>query len=83
MEGFREKIHYNYFHNGEKMSKDVVFFLARTSQKKITISFEHKDSFWLPYEEALQKVTFQNAKDILRKNISFLESIFIEFEKEI
>lgn len=75
MEGFREKIQYTYFHAGQKMSKDVIFFLARTSQKKITISFEHKGFLWLPYDEAVQKVTFENARSMLRKAETFMRKV--------
>ncbi len=75
MEGFREKIHYTYFHAGEKMSKDVIFFLAKTMQKKITISFEHKGFLWLPYDEALAKVTFENARNMLQKAERYLKKV--------
>lgn len=73
MEGFREKINYVYQRNGGPSSKDVIFFLARTAQKKVTISFEHKDSMWLPYKEALAKATYQKAKDLLQHAESFLK----------
>lgn len=73
IEGFRHKIHYFYHRNQELMSKDVIFFLARTTQKKVTVSFEHKGYIWLPYEEALDKITFQTAKDVLKKAENFLK----------
>lgn len=73
IEGFRDKIHYNYHHGPDLMSKDVIFFLARTTQKKVVISHEHKGSVWLPYNEAFQKITFQTAKDILKKAENFLK----------
>ncbi len=72
IEGFRHKIHYFYHRGAELMSKNVIFFLARTTQKKVTLSFEHKGYLWLPYEPALEKVTFQTAKDILKKAEKFL-----------
>jgi bis(5'-nucleosidyl)-tetraphosphatase len=72
IEGFREKIHYFYTFRGEKMSKDVIYFLARTTQKKVTISFEHKDFLWLPFDKAYEKTTFQSSKDLLRKAEVFL-----------
>jgi len=73
IEGYREKIHYDY-HRGENlMSKDVIYFLGRTRQKKVTISFEHKGSEWLPYDEALQKLTFASAKDLLKKAEGFMK----------
>lgn len=74
IEGFREKINYIYMHGAQKMSKDVTFFLARTTQKKITVSFEHKGHLWLPYKEAYEKTTFKTAKDILEKAEKFLKN---------
>jgi len=53
-------------------SKEVVFFLAKTSQKKVTISFEHKGAIWLPYREAHKMATFQTARDILKNAEKFL-----------
>lgn len=70
--GFREKIRYQYLRDTKYSSKEVIFFLARTTQKKITISFEHQGSLWLPYEEALQKITYQQAKNVLEKAEKFL-----------
>lgn len=67
IEGFREKMHYFFMMKGVKISKYVTFFLARTSQKKVTISFEHRDALWLPYEEAYQKLTFEKGKEFLAK----------------
>lgn len=73
IEGFRHVIHYNYHRGAQLMSKDVIFFLVRTTQKKVVISHEHKGSLWLPYGEALEKITFQTAKDILKKAENFLK----------
>ena len=73
IEGFRHKIHYNYHRGPELMSKDVIFFLARTTQKKVTISHEHKGSIWLPYEEASKRITFETARDLLKKAENFLK----------
>lgn len=67
VDGYRHKIEYNYKRHGQLRYKDVIFFLAKTRQKKINLSFEHQGSLWLPYESAYQKLTFENAKDLLKK----------------
>ena len=67
IEGYRQKIEYVYRHAGSVRNKDVIFFLARTTQKKISISHEHQGSLWLPYHEAMAKLTFENAKNLLKK----------------
>jgi len=50
-----------------------VFFLGETGTKDIKISFEHKGSLWLPYAEALSKVTFENARKVLTLAEKFMQ----------
>ena len=73
IEGYREEMEYTYKREGKPSHKQVVFFLARTSQKKVTISFEHKGSLWLPYPEAYEKLTYPTAKSLLKKAETFLK----------
>jgi len=65
--GFKETIRYYYVENGKRFLKFVVFYIAETKQKKVKISWEHRDFIWLPYKEALKKLTYQNAKNVLKK----------------
>lgn len=67
VEGFEEKINYNFQFEGELIQKEVVFFLAKTKTQTVNVSHEHLDYIWLDYENALEKVTYQNAKNILSK----------------
>lgn len=67
VEGFEEKINYNFQFEGELIQKEVVFFLAKTKTHTVNVSHEHLDYTWLDYEHALEKVTYQNAKNILSK----------------
>ncbi len=73
IEGYCEKINYVYRHGEKIMSKDVAFFLARTSQKKVIISHEHQGFIWLPYKEAYEKLSFDNARNLLEKAEQFLK----------
>ena len=65
--GFKEQIEYFFKLKGETVFKTVVFFLAETKTKEIKISFEHIGYQWLPYKEAQEQLTFDNAKTILKK----------------
>ncbi len=67
VEGFEEKINYNFQIEGELIQKEVVFFLAKTKTSSVNVSHEHLDYTWLDYENALKKITYQNAKNILSK----------------
>lgn len=63
--GFRKEIKYFYKRDGKTVLKKAVFYLAETKAKKVKISFEHTGYKWLPYESAMQQLTFKNAKQIL------------------
>ena len=65
IEGFEEWIEYEFQFEGKLIHKKVIFFLAKTNTEEITISHEHLDYVWLDFKNALEKVTYQNAKSIL------------------
>jgi len=72
LDGYRHMIDYQFRHAGYLIQKDVVFFLGKTDQEDVTISHEHQDFMWLPFEEAHTKLTFTNAKALLEKAQHFL-----------
>ena len=71
--GFRSKIEYHYRRNQRLIQKEVIFFLARTSIRDVTLSYEHNAYSWLEYEEALALLTYKNAKNLLIEAKLFLE----------
>ncbi len=71
---FKEKMHYYFKFKNELISKDVVFYIAKTKTKQIKLSFEHIGSAWLPYPKAIDKLTYKNAKEILKKAHNFLKT---------
>ena len=79
IEGFKEKIKYFYRREEQTIYKEVVFYLVETKESKIKISFEHIGYEWLAYEDALKRLTFKNAKEILKKAHSFLNSSLRRF----
>ncbi len=72
-EGFREPINYLFTQDGQKIHKTVVFFCAETKESEVQISHEHQNHKWLPYIDAYEKLTFDNAKGLLTKAHNFLE----------
>ena len=72
IDGFEEFVRYNFRFKNEVVHKKVIFFLAKTNIKKISLSHEHNDYLWLGYNDALKKITFKNAKNILTKANKFL-----------
>jgi len=74
VKGFEEKINYYFQFEGELIYKQVVFFLAKTKTDKVNVSYEHLDYTWLNYDEALEKLTYPNAKNILSKANTLLRN---------
>ena len=72
IDGFEEKIQYTYQYSGKRVRKEVIFFLAKTKTKDVTLSDEHLDHVWLEYDDAFSKTTYQNAKDLLSKSKSLV-----------
>lgn len=66
---FRERIHYSYRREGERVEKAVVYFLASVDglTDPVSLSDEHLDYEWVPFEEALDKLTYDNDGEVLKK----------------
>jgi bis(5'-nucleosidyl)-tetraphosphatase len=67
IDDFREKIDYFYRRQGTTIHKEVIFFIIETHTETVKLSFEHVGYIWLNYKDAMEKLTFKNAKDILQK----------------
>ena len=65
--GFEEKIEYHYQRDEGLVHKEVVFFLAKTKTIDVKISHEHLGFVWLNFDDALKKLTYKNAKNIMEK----------------
>jgi bis(5'-nucleosidyl)-tetraphosphatase len=67
VDGFEDKVEYYYQRDGEVVHKEVVFFLAKTDTVDVKISHEHQGFIWLGYNDALKKLTYKNAQNIIKK----------------
>lgn len=65
--GFKETIKYFFRWEEKNIFKFVTFYLAKAKTEKVKISGEHMGYKWLVCEKALEKLTFKNAKEILKK----------------
>jgi len=75
--GFKESHQYFFKshkseNNNQLIFKKNIIFLAETKTKKVKLSFEHHDFAWLPYEKALEKLTFKDSREILKKARQYL-----------
>lgn len=72
---FTSSMHYRFTErDGTKTRKKVTFFVGETNSLEVTLSDEHSDFIWLPYESAVQKSTYANTKSILKSAELFLNN---------
>lgn len=57
---------------GTWVFKRAFFYPAKTDEREIQLSYEHREWMWLPYEQALEKVTFANARRVLERSERYL-----------
>jgi len=55
------------------IAKKVLYYLAETKTKNVTISHEHVGYEWLGYADALKRVTYANSKKVLTKAHNHLQ----------
>lgn len=65
--GFQQKMFYSFRRHDHRVDKTVTFYLAGTATSSVIISHEHRGYLWLEFQQALQQITFENARQILRR----------------
>ena len=53
----------------------MIFFLAETTATEVTVSHEHVGGEFLPYEDALKRLKFANAREVLKQAEQFLTQV--------
>jgi NTP pyrophosphohydrolases including oxidative damage repair enzymes len=72
--GFREEVEYVYARERRRVRKKVIFFLARAPAKEVRLSWEHKGYVWLPFDQALPRLTYESSRRVLAKAHRHLRS---------
>ena len=75
IEPFRETSQYQYRRNGTNYHKTVVYFLAISQTHNVMLSSEHQGYQWVAWEKAVDQLTFENSKRILRESEHILQSL--------
>ena len=73
VKGFKETVEWFYSKEGKTVHKTAIYLFAETAAEKVTISEEHDDYAWLPFQEAYARLTFENDKQIIKKAHDFIE----------
>ena len=63
---FERDMHY-VFRSAKKgvITKTVTYFLGRTRAEKVSLSDEHSGHAWLAFDEAMERLTYDNAREVL------------------
>ena len=69
---FQLIIHYTYRRGRSVIKKEVTYYIARTATAAVHISWEHVAYQWVTLENALDLVSYENARDALRKAYAHL-----------
>lgn len=74
--GFEVTLRYHFQRDCRQVDKTVIFFLAHTAQTTVTLSPEHAQSAWLPYDQARLRLTHSNSRQLLDRAENFLTTRF-------
>ena len=74
-DGFKHSFAYTLTgRDGMPELKTVYFFAGKALSDNIRLSHEHKDFMWLPYADAIKKLTYDNARNLLYNVHHFLNA---------
>lgn len=68
------QIKYQFGFRAKTFDKTVHFFLFETDQADAKVGTEHDAMEWMPYEKALQTLSYPNEKDMLSKAWSMIQA---------
>lgn len=69
---FRNVVFYYYKRKNFLVSKEVIYFLAKTSNWDVVLSKEHIGYIWESYSLASNIITYENSRNILRQAFNFI-----------
>ena len=75
MPGFRREINYFYRRAGTLVKKQVVYFLALAKKKAAEVSWEHHEAVWLTFDQALDRLKYENARQTLAEANEFVQGL--------
>ncbi len=75
IEGFEHRVTYYFNRGNNKVKKTVVYLIGTTSCKDVRISNEHIGYCWATYNVALNMLSFENTRRILRAAENYLKKL--------
>lgn len=71
---FEESTQYYTHYHHEPYLKTVYYFVGKTNNKNVVVSYEHSGFKWLPYKSALEQITYDGSKTILEQAHKYISS---------
>ena len=70
---FRDRVQYSFRRNNKLVTKEVIYYIAKTRTAAVKLSREHRGSVWLPGDAARDRLTFASSRRILHEGRSIIE----------
>lgn len=70
--GFREVIQYEFARGSKNLHKEVIYFLGQAHSFAVKLSGEHLDHLWASYVRTRQRLSYENAQELLDRAEKFL-----------
>lgn len=74
IDGFEGRTEYNFYKKGIPVVKEVWWYIAETDTMDVKISHEHRQFLWLEWEDAMEQLTHEESKKILRQALAHMRS---------
>ena len=75
IDGFREEYDYVFEADGNTIHKTVHLFVAHSFEASAEISNEHRDLQWRDYDQAINTITQDGPREILRQADAYLDGV--------
>jgi 8-oxo-dGTP pyrophosphatase MutT (NUDIX family) len=82
LDGFREDYDYVFEAGGDTIHKTVHLFVAKSFEASAELSKEHRDMQWRDYEQAINTITQEGPREILRHAHGFLDEKLEDEEED-
>ncbi|MAF93363.1 diadenosine tetraphosphate hydrolase [Candidatus Woesearchaeota archaeon] len=73
LEGFEERTEYSFRHKGKRQSKEVYWYIAETDEIEVRLSHEHRGYLWLDWDQALDTITHDETRNVVRMAQQFVQ----------
>jgi len=75
IDGFRREYDYVFEAGGDTIHKTVHLFIARSFEASAELSKEHRDLQWRDYDQAINTITQDGPRDILKEAHTYLDEL--------